>query len=132
MHSSWDAYFKLLNAGLPHQAGVFPPSLFLLSKRVQWAAFYPPPTLRGSGGSDVPPAGPTAGAGSGIDASEKEIKDHIKVVHLIRAHQVRGHHLANLDPLKLGRPDLLSAPPPELDLAAYGFTEAGNRFVLLV
>ena len=39
---------------------------------------------------------------------------------LIRAFRVRGHLLADLDPLKLSRND----PHPELDPASYGFSEA--------
>ncbi|MEZ4464611.1 MAG: hypothetical protein R3F43_08945 [bacterium] len=38
---------------------------------------------------------------------------------LVRAYRVRGHMLADLDPLGLTR-----GPSPELDFRAYGFTEA--------
>lgn len=43
---------------------------------------------------------------------------------LIRAYQVRGHHIANLDPLGISNADLNSAVPPELRLDYYGWTEA--------
>lgn len=42
---------------------------------------------------------------------------------LIRAYQVRGHHVANLDPLHIADADLSSRVPPELTLEHYGWTE---------
>ena len=42
-----------------------------------------------------------------------------RVDQLIRAYRVRGHLVAQIDPLGLPRPEL-----PELDPAFYGFTEA--------
>lgn len=41
----------------------------------------------------------------------------------MRAYQVRGHHIAELDPLKLLDADLDDSLPPELELSRYGFTE---------
>ena len=42
---------------------------------------------------------------------------------LVRAYQVRGHHVAELDPLGIMDPDLSSSHPPELELSHYGFSE---------
>ena len=42
---------------------------------------------------------------------------------LVRAYQVRGHHVADLDPLGIMDPDLSDSVPPELELSHYGFTE---------
>lgn len=42
---------------------------------------------------------------------------------LIRAYQVRGHNIANLDPLHISDADLTSKTPPELKLDYYGWTE---------
>lgn len=42
---------------------------------------------------------------------------------LVRAYQVRGHHLAELDPLGILDADLADVRPPELELSRYGFTE---------
>jgi 2-oxoglutarate dehydrogenase E1 component len=36
---------------------------------------------------------------------------------------VRGHHVADLDPLGLLDADLADVRPPELELSHYGFTE---------
>lgn len=43
---------------------------------------------------------------------------------MIRAYQVRGHHIANLDPLHISGADLDGRVPPELKLDYYGWTEA--------
>lgn len=42
---------------------------------------------------------------------------------LVRAFQVRGHHIANLDPLGINQPDLDSTMPPELTIENYGWSE---------
>ncbi|MBM3583855.1 MAG: 2-oxoglutarate dehydrogenase E1 component [Alphaproteobacteria bacterium] len=47
-------------------------------------------------------------------------RDSIRILMLIRAYRVRGHLLANLDPLGLDG----EKHHPELDPATYGFTEA--------
>ncbi|MDH3661488.1 MAG: 2-oxoglutarate dehydrogenase E1 component [Alphaproteobacteria bacterium] len=68
-------------------------------------------------------AGPGGGEAGVIDLdgerSKRLILDHLRVVMLIRAFRVRGHLLADLDPLELSRND----PHPELDPASYGFGE---------
>lgn len=51
-----------------------------------------------------------------------EILDHLKVQLLVRAYQVRGHHLAQLDPLGILQPNV-NVHPPELEHTHYGFTE---------
>lgn len=42
---------------------------------------------------------------------------------MVRAYQVRGHHVAELDPLGILDADLADVHPPELELSRYGFTE---------
>jgi 2-oxoglutarate dehydrogenase E1 component len=56
----------------------------------------------------------------GSERSRRLIIDHLRVVMLIRAYRVRGHLLADLDPLGLAG----DKQHPELDPKAYGFTEA--------
>ena len=53
---------------------------------------------------------------SGADA-QQAAKDSLHALMLIRAYRVRGHLIANLDPLGLQTPDV----HPELDPATYGF-----------
>lgn len=48
----------------------------------------------------------------------------MQVQLLVRAYQVRGHHIANLDPLRILDADLDAHVPPELTLDYYGWTEA--------
>jgi 2-oxoglutarate dehydrogenase E1 component len=42
---------------------------------------------------------------------------------LVRAFQVRGHHIAHLDPLGMHHADLTTEEPPELTMAHYGWAE---------
>eukprot|EP00026_Physarum_polycephalum_P001733 Phypoly_transcript_01735.p1 GENE.Phypoly_transcript_01735~~Phypoly_transcript_01735.p1 ORF type:complete len:1016 (+),score=241.14 Phypoly_transcript_01735:71-3118(+) len=49
----------------------------------------------------------------------QKLTDSMKLVLLIRSYQVRGHVLANLDPLGLEK----RAEPPELKPSKYGFTD---------
>ena len=61
-------------------------------------------------------------AGKGkISASDlrSATTDSLRAIMLIRAYRIRGHLLANLDPLKLLEPDI----HPELDPKTYGFKE---------
>ncbi len=46
--------------------------------------------------------------------------DSIRAIMMIRAYRIRGHLIADLDPLKLDPP----SPHPELDYRSYGFSEA--------
>jgi 2-oxoglutarate dehydrogenase E1 component len=58
----------------------------------------------------------------------KVIEESLKVMLLVRSYQIRGHALANLDPLGLTTPTLY----PELTLNNYGWTEADlDREVIL-
>ncbi len=56
----------------------------------------------------------------GSERTRRLIIDHLRVVMLIRAYRVRGHLLADLDPLGLAG----DKQHPELDPKAYGFTDA--------
>jgi 2-oxoglutarate dehydrogenase E1 component len=47
----------------------------------------------------------------------------VQVQLLVRAYQVRGHHLADLDPLGIMDVDLADVQPPELELSHFGFSE---------
>ena len=100
VHASWAAYFSGLDKGLPSSE-----------------AFQPPPTLL-----NIPlPAGgaPTLS----VQVGQQDLSDHLKVQLLVRAYQVRGHHIANLDPLGILDPDLSPDRPIELELSHYGFTD---------
>ena len=62
-------------------------------------------------------------AEKGVDVSEAAVKravlDSIRALMIIRAYRIRGHLVADLDPL--GMRD--KTPHPELDPKSYGFTE---------
>ncbi|GAM19736.1 hypothetical protein SAMD00019534_029110 [Acytostelium subglobosum LB1] len=99
VHNSWASFFQ--SADMETPVG---------------EAYMSPPTL----GTTAPvAASPSTGPVSGA-SSMKQVSDSMRLLLLIRAYQVRGHAIANLDPLGLQvRPE-----PPELNISRYGFTEA--------
>ncbi|KAI8815412.1 thiamine diphosphate-binding protein [Cladochytrium replicatum] len=110
VHLSWQIYFKNMLSG-----GNIP-------------AFIPPPTIIPSAADSIG----YDGAESLVEPSDVtdtlpgyiptgEIMDHMKVQLMVRAYQVRGHHLANLDPLGIYHSDIANAP--ELNYEHYGFKE---------
>ncbi len=54
------------------------------------------------------------------DAARRVTRDSLRVLMLIRAYRVRGHLIADLDPLRLES----ERHHPELDPATYGFTDS--------
>jgi 2-oxoglutarate dehydrogenase complex dehydrogenase (E1) component-like enzyme len=100
VHSSWDVYFRNVEAG-----------------RGPGEAFTPPPQLQP--GFKAP-----AASGAAVDSAavEKMIQEKIAITHMIRAYQVRGHEVAALDPLNLRNRSIGTVS--ELDYRNYGFTEA--------
>ncbi|MCZ6522898.1 MAG: 2-oxoglutarate dehydrogenase E1 component [Alphaproteobacteria bacterium] len=68
----------------------------------------------------VPAAVPAAAPAAGPEAVQEATRDSISALMLIRAFRVRGHLIADLDPLGLEG----SSHHPELDPKSYGFTAA--------
>ena len=128
---AWQSFFKELgDAGHEAQAEAAGPS---------WARGDWPPApndeltaaLDGQWGDLGPDASAAAGnkiaakaAEKGVAVSEDQIKravlDSIRALMIIRAYRIRGHLVADLDPL--GMRD--ETPHPELDPKSYGFTDA--------
>ena len=119
--ASWQAYFSSLEEDRDNaRKNADGPSW----KRPDW-----PPVagdeitaaLTGDWGDEA--AVETAVKGKMGGASEADIrratKDSLRALMLIRAYRMRGHMIANLDPLGLHKAD----PHPELEPATYGFTE---------
>ncbi|CAA9993310.1 unnamed protein product [Nesidiocoris tenuis] len=118
VHASWDAYFRNSTAGAA-QAYVAPPSLAGAPRgHVPITALAP---MMGGGG-----------LAAGAPVSEKIIDDHLAVQAIIRSYQIRGHHIAQLDPLGINSADLDDKPPPELLYNHYAFEEEdmGRTFKL--
>ncbi|XP_069354829.1 2-oxoglutarate dehydrogenase complex component E1 isoform X3 [Maniola hyperantus] len=113
VHASWDAFFR--NATNGAQPGV---------------AYTPPPNLAPYSKNEVPltslvPASggmPSISAGSPIN--EKIIDDHLAVQAIIRSYQIRGHHIAKLDPLEIANLQLADKNPREVIHSSYRFDEA--------
>ena len=63
-------------------------------------------------------------ASAGVEVSDDQIKravlDSIRALMIIRAYRIRGHLVADLDPLGMRA----GTPHPELDPKTYGFTDA--------
>ncbi|XP_026471313.1 2-oxoglutarate dehydrogenase, mitochondrial-like [Ctenocephalides felis] len=89
VHVSWDSYFRNSAAGGGY---VSPPTLAPLPKNHLSACSILPAL-----------AGTTPGMGT---ADEKNIDDHLAVQNIIRSYQVRGHLVAELDPLGIMYADL--------------------------
>ncbi|AFR93179.1 oxoglutarate dehydrogenase (succinyl-transferring), E1 component [Cryptococcus neoformans C23] len=102
VHVSWQTYFSGLDKGLPSAQAFTPPPGVLSGAVPTPAGGSPKLSVEGSG----------------------DVTDYLKVQLLIRAYQVRGHHIANLDPLHISGADLDGRVPPELKLDYYGWTEA--------
>ncbi|KAI4891585.1 hypothetical protein NFI96_020977 [Prochilodus magdalenae] len=102
VHESWDAYFSNAQASNPAGGGE--------DRR-------PSTLLQGRAMSQTPAM------------SQKVVEDHLAVHNLIRAYQIRGHHVAQLDPLGILTADVDSFVPSDLittidKLGFYGFDES--------
>ncbi|CAB1321460.1 unnamed protein product [Coregonus sp. 'balchen'] len=104
VHKSWDVFFRNANAGAP--PGKAHQSLLSLAR--------------------LPQAQSLMGAQPNV---EKLVEDHLAVQSLIRAYQIRGHHVAQLDPLGIMDADLDSHVPNDIitssdKLGFYGLDES--------
>lgn len=113
VHASWDAFFRnATNGAQPGVAYTAPPNLAPYSKNeVPLTSLVP-----ASGGM------PSIAAGSPIN--EKIIDDHLAVQAIIRSYQIRGHHIAKLDPLEIANYNLAGKNPREVIHNSYRFDEA--------
>ncbi|KAJ1506947.1 2-oxoglutarate dehydrogenase E1 component [Coelomomyces lativittatus] len=119
VHVSWQTYFHHVSQQVPlGQAFTSPPSLSSSSASTSASANTLPFT-------SLPSASSTAELSpTFLTSNQEDIASHLKVQLLARAFQVRGHHLAQLDPLDLNAGVLDTSLPPELDPSYYGFTLA--------
>lgn len=111
VHKSWDTFFRSSSAG-----------------RSPGLAYQAPPTLADPGRNQVPVSSivPYITSSSHLNTpiDEKIIDDHLAVQAIIRSYQIRGHHIAKLDPLGIQSADLDDRHPPELLYYHYSFEEA--------
>ncbi|XP_062366666.1 2-oxoglutarate dehydrogenase complex component E1 isoform X6 [Cinclus cinclus] len=108
VHKSWDIFFRNANAGA-----------------APGAAYQSPPPLTTSL-STLSQAQSLVQAQPNVD---KLVEDHLAVQSLIRAYQIRGHHVAQLDPLGILDADLDSSLPADIitstdKLGFYGLDES--------
>ncbi|XP_027055240.1 2-oxoglutarate dehydrogenase, mitochondrial-like [Pocillopora damicornis] len=104
VHRSWDAYFRQVESGKP-----------------PGQAYQPPPILGQSPGMVATPQT----VPSAVDQStiNELVSDHLAVYSLIRCYQIRGHHVAQLDPLGILQADLSETVPADLSLEYWGLGE---------
>ncbi|XP_049645580.1 2-oxoglutarate dehydrogenase complex component E1 isoform X1 [Suncus etruscus] len=96
VHKSWDIFFRNTNAGAP-----------------PGTAYQSPLPLSPTSLSSLVGAQPSV---------DKLVEDHLAVQSLIRAYQVRGHHIAKLDPLGISCVNFDDAPvtvSSNVDLAVF-------------
>jgi len=116
---SWRGYFERLERGATSAAGRGPSWA-----RDDWPPRGPGDDLTSALDPASPPPAPAADLeGKGTDLSQEAVRaatlDSIRALMMIRAYRVRGHLLAELDPLQLEeRPR-----HPELEPETYGFGE---------
>ncbi|XP_069000726.1 2-oxoglutarate dehydrogenase-like, mitochondrial [Embiotoca jacksoni] len=102
VHESWDGFFRNIHASGPSgEAGASRPSTLLQGRVLSHSQ----------------------------DMAQKVVEDHLAVHTLIRAYQIRGHHVAQLDPLGILEADLDSFVPSDLittidKLGFYGLDES--------
>merc|ERR1712178_656450 len=117
VHRSWAAYFSQVNNGAPPGSAYVPPPEYANSLIHPQALPINNQNIQSSSSAIQP-----AGASGSI--SSKDAEAHVAVQRLIRAYQVRGHHLAELDPLGILDADLDSSTPEEILSAEAFFSEA--------
>ncbi len=81
---------------------------------------YPAATEAGAAGKKIVDKADEKGVALTDDQVQRAVLDSIRALMIIRAYRIRGHLVADLDPL--GMRD--QTPHPELDPASYGFGEA--------
>jgi len=85
----------------------------------EWAA--PPPAKEAkAAGAKIAAKATEAGVSLSDAQLQRAVLDSIRALMIIRAHRIRGHLAADLDPLGMAP----KGNHPELDPASYGFTEA--------
>ena len=103
---SWRTYFDLLDT---EERSQFEQSRLALRRQ-------PASIFGAAANTNVASAAPSLDS----DQGKSLIRDHLRVIMLIRAYRVRGHLISNLDPLGLSHHE----HHPELDYKTYGFTDA--------
>ncbi|PVU84748.1 hypothetical protein BB559_005143 [Furculomyces boomerangus] len=122
VHVSWRSYFKNVDKGLsPGIAFTSPPNELLSGTAIN-------PSMNAI--EDLATHERTLNGRTGASSTHYEthgfgtVIDHLKVQLLVRAYEVRGHHLAKLDPLEITNAEIKDFSAKELQLEYYGFTES--------
>ena len=71
-------------------------------------------------GDKIKAAAKAAGVEVSDEAVKRAVLDSVRAIMIIRAYRIRGHLIADLDPLRMRE----ETPHPELDPKSYGFAES--------
>ncbi|UAK25980.1 2-oxoglutarate dehydrogenase E1 component [Sphingomonas nostoxanthinifaciens] len=122
VEAGWRAYFETLESSVAAPSWArpnWPPiETDALTAGLDPTQMQPEPKPAKGGAKPAPAAPAAAPAAADVTAAAL---DAIRAATLIRTYRVRGHLLADLDPLGLARREQL---PEDLDPAYHGFTEA--------
>jgi len=109
VHKSWDIFFQNADSGAaPGQAYQSPPEIY--GHPVHYTTEV---TVQHPAGTVTPSS----------EQVHSLVQNHLAVYSLVRAYQLRGHNLADLDPLGILHADLDSRVPEELILENWGLSE---------
>lgn len=115
VHKSWDIYFRNTSAGagpgMAHTSAPVPQPYNI----AQGMSMFPGAAVLGIP-SQMASAAPQV-------VNSKLIDDHLSVQGIIRSFQVRGHNVAELDPLGISEADLDPSDVPELRVTNYRLGE---------
>ncbi|XP_055707322.1 2-oxoglutarate dehydrogenase complex component E1 isoform X4 [Phlebotomus papatasi] len=101
VHASWDAYFRNNSYTAPPSLAPVPKGHVALSE------------IRSLPGA----------VGSAMSSDEKVIDDHLAVQAIIRSYQIRGHHIAQTDPLGINNINLEDKRATKLIYSNFNFGE---------
>ena len=139
VHVSWRAYFSALqnHPDIPARSIYQPPptAAFGHAPAVvghQAASTFPPSYANGNAAAAIighdlaerAAAGGVALPALVSDVDTQTVHDHLRVQLLVRAYQVRGHNLAQLDPLGISGVESREKYMKDLSIENYGFTQA--------
>ena len=126
---SWQAFFKAMGddevsvkqeaAGPSWARADWPPMPnddLTAALTGEWA---PEPEVK-SAGNKIKAKASEQGVSLNDDQVKRAVLDSIRALMIIRAYRIRGHLIADLDPLGMRE----TVPHPELDAKSYGFTDA--------
>ncbi|CAF0807367.1 unnamed protein product [Rotaria sordida] len=125
VHKSWDLFFRNQHYQRPPTLGITPPPPALIEYYQKTGFFQQQPAhIVPQQQGQLQPAPGYASGVQELPLDMQAIQDHMAIQALVRSYQMRGHKLAQLDPLGLSSADLDAERPHDLTYTFYNFNEA--------